>query len=579
MNVLTSEMHSKFGLTLLLLIFCGVQEILMVKPPVVRTHSGLVAGEQLKVGDKLVDAFYGIPYASPPVGELRFEKPREVQPWKGVYNATTKTTACWQTTLHLLSNITLKYNEATEDCLHLNVWRPSGFCDGEVSCTRRNLSVVIFIYGGAFHWGDAGFFIFDAANFVALSDVVYVTFNHRVGILGFFPSPEEGKSGNMGLYDQQSVLRWVRRNIANFGGNPEDVTLVGQSAGAMAVGLHSISPTSRGLFQRAILQSATPISLIFGTGFSGSAQFHETASKLNCYEPKAEVRKTVSETLECLRRLDARTIYQVLSASSLQQQFGSPHFGDEFIPTNLLSAKNWKKIHVKEILLGTTLEEGAFFIKALLQAAPDLEGAFLDDYRKGAATCLSIVFEIPLDQSMVIVKEYFGGPDVKHDHETVLQTTGRILADLVFNCPAHFFAAAATDSQVSSYMYRFDHRPSYSTLPKQYGPTHLEDVPFTFGSLPFFSDESRFTPPLTVETRAFLRSLKSPPSEHALMRHVVGVWSSFVKGRKLVVPVTNETWPKYSAEHPELVAMKLNSFKRTLFKQPCHLFKPYLVKE
>ncbi|XP_077564904.1 acetylcholinesterase-1-like [Haemaphysalis longicornis] len=569
-------MHLKLGL--ILLILYGVQDISAAKPPVVRTHSGLVAGKQLKVGDKLVDAFYGIPYARPPVGELRFEKPREVQPWKGVYNATTKTTACWQTNFSLFRNLTLTYDEATEDCLHLNVWRPSGLCDGEVSCTRRNLSVVIFIHGGAFHWGDAGLLIYDAANFVALSDVVYVTFNHRLGILGFFPPPGKGKSGNMGFYDQLSVLRWVRRNIAHFGGNPEDVTLAGQSAGATAVGLHSISLASRGLFQRAILQSGTPISLIWGNAFPGLDQFQEEAARLNCYDPEAAVRKTVSETLECLRRLDAKIIYKALSESKIEGQFVTPHLGDEFVPVNLLSAENWKKIHVKELFMGTTSEEGAFLSELFLKGSPVLENALSDDYRKGAAVCLLVLFQIPLDKSKVIVKQYFGEPDFKHDRERVILVFGRMLADLIFNCPAHFFAAAATDNQVSSYMYRFDHRPSYNSWPQQYGPTHSEEIPFTIGSLPFFRDESRFTPALTAETIALAKSVKFPPSELSFMRDVVGVWSSFIKG-KLVVPVTNETWPQYSAEHPELVAMKLNSFKRTLFKQPCHLYKPYLVKE
>ncbi|XP_077564906.1 acetylcholinesterase-1-like [Haemaphysalis longicornis] len=579
MNFFVLGMHFRFGLASVLLLLCIVQDVLPATPPVVQTHSGLVAGEQLKVGDKLVDAFYGIPYARPPVGELRFEKPHEVQPWKGVYNATTKTAACWQTDFDLFRNVTLRYDEASEDCLHLNVWRPSGLCDGEVSCTRRNLSVVIFIHGGAFHWGDSGLFIYDAANFVALSDVVYVTFNHRLGMLGFFPPPGKGKSGNIGFYDQLSVLRWVRRNIANFGGNPEDVTLAGQCSGAAAVGIHCINTASRGLFQRAILQSGTPISLIWGNAFPGLSHFQQEAAKLNCYDPEAAVRKTFSETLECLRGLDAKTIYKAVSGSSLQGQFVTPHSGDEFVPVNLFAADNWKKIHVKEILLGTTSEEGGYLSDLFLKAAPDLEGALQDDYRKGAAVCLSVLFEIPLDKSKVIVKEYFGEAEVKHDQESVILIFGRMLADVIFNCPAHFFAAAATDSQVSSYMYRFDHKPSYSTLPKQYGPTDIEDVPFTFGSLPFFSDESRFTSPLTAEIRTWAKSLKFPPSEVAFMRDVVGVWSSFIKKGKVVVPITNETWPKYSAKHPELVAMKANSFRRTLFKQPCHLFKPYLVKE
>lgn len=533
----------------------------------------------MQVGDKLVDAFYGIPYATPPVGELRFEKPRAVTPWKGVYNATTKTTACWQTDFDLLRNVTLKYDEATEDCLHLNVWRPSGICDGESSCTKRNLSVLVFIHGGGFQWGDAGLFLYDAANFVALSDVVYVTFNHRLGVLGFFPPPDSGKSGNMGFYDQLSALRWVRRNIAHFGGNPEDVTLAGQSAGGMAVGIHSISPASRGLFQRAILQSGTPIALIVAKAFSGGLLFRQNAAKLGCLDVDAEVRMTVSETLECLRRLDAKTIYNTIGGQSIQNQLFAPHFGDEFIPDELLSADNWKKIHVQEVLLGNNCEEGAVFVDAIRKSSPDLGGAIAEDYRKGMVITLYIVLEIPFDKAWEIVEEYFGGPEVVHDEETAFEIVGQLVSDLLFHCPAHFFATAVAADGVPAYMYRFDHKPSFSTWPKHYGPVHADEIPFTLGSLPFFSDESRFTPPVTAETREFAKAVKFTDDEYTFMRQVVGVWSSFAKKGKLHIPTTNETWPKYSGDHPELVTMKANSFKRTKFAKPCHLFKPYLVKE
>lgn len=572
-------MHSMDRLVKLSFILCALHVAFAIEPPTVQTHSGLVAGQRLQVGAKLVDAFYGIPYATPPVGELRFEKPCEVKPWQGVYNATTKTTACWQTDFDLLRNVTLKYDEATEDCLHLNVWRPSGICDGETSCRKKNLSVLVFIHGGGFQWGDAGLFIYDAANFVALSDVVYVTFNHRLGALGFFPPPGEDKSGNMGFYDQLSVLRWVRRNIAHFGGNPEDVTLAGQSAGAMAVGLHSISPASRGLFKRAILQSGTPLALIIAKAFPGSLLFRQNAARLGCLDVDAEVRMTVPETLECLRRLDAKAIYNTIGGQSIQNQLFAPHFGDEFIPEELLSADNWKNIHVEEVLLGNNCEEGAVFVDAIRKSLPELESALSEDYRKGMVITLFVVLEIPFDKAEVIVEEYFGGPEVKHDEESAFEIVGQLVSDVLFHCPAHFFATAVAADGVTAYMYRFEHKPSYSTWPKGYGPVHADEIPFTIGTLPFFSDESRFTPPVTAETREFAKSVKIPDDEYSFMRQVVGVWSSFTKKGKLHIPTTNETWPKYSGDHPELVTMKPKSFKRTKLSKPCHLFKPYLVKE
>ncbi|CAN7982510.1 unnamed protein product [Ixodes hexagonus] len=207
-----------------------------------------------------VDAFYGVPYAKPPVGELRFRKPKPAEPWSGTYNATTKPAACSQLDIRFIKDVTLHYQNASEDCLYMNVWRPSGTCRSAESCDGK-LPVVIFIYGGGFQWGDSGLFLYDAANFVALSDVVFVSFNHRLGILGFLSVGTSDLPGNLGFWDQLLALKWVQQNIARFGGNPNDVTLAGHSAGAISAGLHAISQQSKGLFHRLIMQSATPLSL------------------------------------------------------------------------------------------------------------------------------------------------------------------------------------------------------------------------------------------------------------------------------------------------------------------------------
>ncbi|EEC17332.1 acetylcholinesterase/butyrylcholinesterase, putative, partial [Ixodes scapularis] len=226
--------------------------------PIVHTDSGLVMGTRATVGDKRVDAFLGIPYAQPPVGDLRFRKPVPISPWKGTYNASSKPKPCWQLKLRFVENQTIDYSSASEDCLYLNVWRPS--CTSTMSCEKKK-SVIVFIHGGAFQWGDSSLFIYDAANFVALSDVVYVTFNYRLSILGFLSSDTPELPGNMGLWDQNLVLRWVKRNIGNFGGDANDITIDGQSAGGISAGLHAISPHSQGLFKRVIMSSGTSLSM------------------------------------------------------------------------------------------------------------------------------------------------------------------------------------------------------------------------------------------------------------------------------------------------------------------------------
>ncbi|KAM7315246.1 acetylcholinesterase-1 [Ixodes scapularis] len=215
--------------------------LVLSEGPVVSTSAGVVSGQRFLISGKKVDAFYGVPYAKPPVGELRFMKPQPAEPWNGTYKATTKPTACKQLDLRFLKGVTLDNSGSTEDCLYLNVWRPANICRKEAKCDRK-LPVVVFIYGGGFQWGDSALLVYDAANFVALSDVVFVSFNHRLSLLGFLSVGTPDLPGNVGFWDQLLALKWVQKNIANFGGNPNDVTLGGHSAGAISAGLHAASP-------------------------------------------------------------------------------------------------------------------------------------------------------------------------------------------------------------------------------------------------------------------------------------------------------------------------------------------------
>ncbi|KAM7315219.1 putative acetylcholinesterase [Ixodes scapularis] len=152
--------------------------------PIVRTDLGLVAGERITIGDRMVDAFLGIPYAKPPVGDLRFKKPHPVAAWNGTYNATRKPTPCWQQNVRFRDAET-DYSDSSEDCLYLNIWRRSFYCENNYNSCGKKRPVVVFIQGGAFQWGDSGLFVYDAANFVSLTDAIYVTFNYRLGIFGF----------------------------------------------------------------------------------------------------------------------------------------------------------------------------------------------------------------------------------------------------------------------------------------------------------------------------------------------------------------------------------------------------------
>jgi len=216
---------------------------------IVATASGKVEGIQTKNG---VLAFLGIPFAQPPKGDLRFAPPVEVTPWDGVRAATKSGPAAPQPAD--ASDPASQYAQ-DEDCLNLEIWTPG--IDG------RKRPVLVFIHGGAFMVGRSGDPIYDGANISKRGDIVFASINYRLGALGFlfledFGAEYQG-SGSNGIRDQVLALRWLKNNIARFGGAPDNITIMGESAGAMSVFALMGLPQAKGLFQKAIPESA-PIS-------------------------------------------------------------------------------------------------------------------------------------------------------------------------------------------------------------------------------------------------------------------------------------------------------------------------------
>ncbi len=218
------------------------------RQPVVSTADGLVAG----IRRDGVNEFLGIPYAAPPIGDLRWRPPQPHGAWPGVWEATSFGPGCVQNQPGLFAKPSL-----SEDCLYLNVFTPAD----AATTPNDHRGVLVWFPGGAMTAGESE--SYDGSRLASVGDTVVVTVNFRVGYLGYIAWPQldaEGHSfGNYGLMDQQAALRWVQRNIATFGGDPHRVTLFGQSGGATAVMMNLISPTSAGLFSRIINQSGTHI--------------------------------------------------------------------------------------------------------------------------------------------------------------------------------------------------------------------------------------------------------------------------------------------------------------------------------
>ena len=222
------------------------------RPVEVAAPAGAVRGSL----DGDVRAFKGIPYAAPPIGEARWRPPAAATPWRGVRDATQFGPACIQPTPGLPSVYSQDLGSTSEDCLTLNIWSPAA---------ADKAPVIVWIHGGSLVAGSSKERLYDGAR-LASEGVVLVSINYRLGVLGYLAHPDlsaespAGISGNYGLMDQIRALQWVQQNIAAFGGDPANVTIAGESAGGLSVMYLMASPFARGLFHRAIAQSAYMIS-------------------------------------------------------------------------------------------------------------------------------------------------------------------------------------------------------------------------------------------------------------------------------------------------------------------------------
>jgi len=307
---------------------------------VVSTESGAVRG----VVSGQTRTFRSIPYAAPPEGDRRWRDPEPPEPWTGVRDATSPAPACAQ------GEGEIPGGSVEEDCLYLNVTTPA-------KASTKPKPVIVWVHGGGFYMGASR--SYPADRLVAGGDVVVVTVNYRLGVFGFFGHPELPGSGTFGLADQQAAFGWVRRNIAEFGGDPRNVTIAGQSAGGISNCAHLTSPRAAGLFDKAVLQSGScdmawkanaeyrgqPADAIFEPLERVEQLGSETATELDC------ARTDANATLDCLRALPVDALMPV------QQRFIQPAYGTRLLPTNPADAIRAGRFHRVPVLAGQNHDE------------------------------------------------------------------------------------------------------------------------------------------------------------------------------------------------------------------------------
>jgi len=324
--------------------------------PQVKTRSGVVEGKD----DGKVKSFVGIPYAAPPIGDLRWKEPQPIAKWSGVKKATEFGFHCMQG--NVFGDMVFHDPGASEDCLTLNVWVPDKHADPK-------MSVMVWIYGGGFVAGTTSEARQDGYH-LAQQGVIVVSMNYRLGIFGFFVHPELAKesghssAGNYGLLDQLAALKWVHDNIAAFGGDPGSVTIFGESAGSFSVSAQMASPLAKGLFQKAIGES--------GGAFSRGGLPFESMSARAEKDAKLLKDKLGASTLAELRAIPAEKLVQTFGSRPDAFAFG-PDVDGYFLPESVPAIFAAGKQNDVALIAGWNHDEGSFEIAFAPQKKPNAE--------------------------------------------------------------------------------------------------------------------------------------------------------------------------------------------------------------
>ncbi|AMV37817.1 carboxylesterase/lipase family protein [Planctomyces sp. SH-PL62] len=409
----------------------------------VETRKGAVEGTVRENG---VRAFLAIPFAEPPVGELRWKGPRPAPRWEGVREA--KAFAPGPIQNALVAAMTGAPLNFSEDCLYLNVWTPAGTAD-------ERLPVMVWIYGGAFAMGSTNVPLYDGAK-LAEKGVVVVSIAYRVGPLGFLAHPElsregGGVSGNYGLRDQVAGLEWVRDEIEAFGGDPDRVTIFGESAGAISVSMLAASPRAKGLFHRAISQS--------GGSFAPAKLADEGG--LN-------VRPLKLAEAEGERFLDDLGVADLAAARALPAadllklpRWWWPNFDGDVLPGDQYELYRAGRFHDTPILIGANSDEGAMFVRPGPSTSPE---RFAELVRAGYG-----------EHAEKVLAAY---PHATPDE--AFKATKDLFRDSVFGWNTWAWARLQAEKGANpAFVYYFDRRSPSSPD----GSSHAAEIPFVFRNL------------------------------------------------------------------------------------------------
>ncbi|XP_038046538.1 cholinesterase 1-like [Patiria miniata] len=509
--------------------------------------------------DKTIDVFKGIPFAEPPVGQLRFRPPVAKEPWVGTYDATYFRDACMQNPAYVGNA------PVSEDCLHLNIYAPK-------PALPEGAAVMVWIHGGGFSTGSSREYY--GQSLVASGDVIVVTINYRLNVFGFLTTGDEALPGNVGLMDQVLALEWIKKNIAAFGGDKNRVTIFGQAAGSASVSFHILSQLSEGLFDRAIMQSGTAFS---PWGYSEDKeklrqQAFNIGQKLDCGASES------TALVNCLRDKNATDLDGAVGSNFL---FFAVVVDGSFLVDTPEALYATGRYNHADLLLGTNKDEGTLFILTL----PRFYGAFFSQKPPTMSR---------QDFDELIAKESFlDGQNELVEDAIRMQYIDWSMADFSDHDYFRSYLEFATDFYFASgvdrvarfhfhgndsvFMYQMTHVPSVSFYGLYGGPGWLgcgnaEDMSFVFG-LPFISYMAPLYAAFTDE-------------EKGLSVELMQFWTTFAKTghpgvQKPGSPPDSQRayWPRFTVPELEYKELSLNlTTSRALKSQQSHFWNSYIIQ-
>uniref|UniRef100_A0A1B6LW49 Carboxylic ester hydrolase n=2 Tax=Graphocephala atropunctata TaxID=36148 RepID=A0A1B6LW49_9HEMI len=445
-----------------------------VEPPVTSVTQGHLAGRWFVTrGGRTVAGFLGVPYAKPPLGAFRFKSPEPPSRWEGVLSATEDKPGCPQK--KNLQKIPVRANIVDEDCLYINVFTPD-----VKACPK--LSVMVYMHGGSFEFGTSSSAAF-GPEYLLDEDIILVVFNSRLGILGFLSLEHPVLPGNLGLKDQRAALRWVKDNIAQFGGDPEKITIFGESTGAASVHYHLIFTAHEGLFRAGIADSGSARSPhVFQRPGTQRALVEKLINVTNC--PSDPVR-----LVECLRHRSVSELLEIQGAlkktsSEIKQRtpLFRPVIEPDCVEDALITTDPWNTTIDFPLLQGANEIDGLLFTVDFEKDKTDMKFQMLNDNYRNILP-FNLFFddtsENPEEIANTLKTFYFEHKMIDREHYLDL---AKMVSDDRIN---YGLVATTRANRGKTYFYQMNYKGS-NTLVRYlgslayYGVSHADELFFLF---------------------------------------------------------------------------------------------------